>query len=657
MEPPLRALPLRDVPGLAMPDRADSLPADEWERIFDGLSDAVTIHDDHFNIIRANASARRMLGLAGVRVPPETKCFRQYHGTSKPPEGCPSCQCVQTQLPGMFELFEPHLEMHLEIRAVPRFDAGGRCIGMVHIARDFTERRMTEAALRASEERFRSAFMTGLDACCIVRLDDGCFVECNGEFERLFGYRRDEVLGRTSLELGLYADSETRQRAFEGLRSVGHARDVELKGCCKNGDSITCSISENVVPVGSVPHIFSVIRDVTEQRRAEDERARLQSQLQQIQKMESVGRLAGGVAHDFNNMLSVILGHAEIAVERTEPGSELRSDLLEIRSAAERSAGLTRQLLAFARKQTVAPKVLDLNDTVEGMLRMLRRLIGENINLMWLGGANLPPVRMDPGQIDQVLANLCVNARDAIGGAGRVVIETDAASVDAAVCESRPGLKPGDYVRLIVSDTGSGMSAETLSHVFEPFFTTKAPGAGTGLGLATVYGIVKQNNGFIDVQTAPGHGTTFTIYLPRDGGEMDRPGSEDRCEPARRGHETVLVVEDEPAILALNQRTLEALGYRVLAALTPGEALRAAADHPGGIDLLLSDVVLPEMNGRELGKRLGGLYPRIACVFTSGYTADVIVHHGVLDDGVHFLQKPCTRRDLAAKVRDVLDRR
>ncbi|MEI6667032.1 MAG: PAS domain S-box protein [Acidobacteriota bacterium] len=628
---------------------------DEWEGVFDSLSDAVTIHDEHFNIVRANAAARAMLGLGPAEAGAAIKCFRQYHGADAPPQACPSCRCLESRQPGVYELFEPHLNRHLEIRAFPRFDGAERCVGTIHVVRDISQRRDAETVVRDRDERFRSAFMTGLDACCVVRLDDGVIRECNAEFEKLFGFARDEVIGRTSLDLNIYIDSGVRDRAFADLNEVGHVRDLELKGRRKNGDVITCSVSENVVPIGQVPHVVSVVRDVTEQRRAEEERERLRGQLQQIQKMESVGRLAGGVAHDFNNMLAVILGRADLAIASVEPGSELHADLVDIRDAAQRSANLTRQLLAFARKQTVAPRVLDLNATVEGMLKMLRRLIGEDIDLSWRPAADLPPVMMDPGQIDQVLANLCVNARDAIDGVGRVVIETDQTAIDALYAESRPGLSPGEYVRLIVSDTGCGMTADTIQHVFEPFFTTKAVGAGTGLGLSTVYGIVKQNRGFIDVHSEAGHGTTFTMYLPRHAGQADHLAEADGSGAPNGRGETVLVVEDEPALLRLNVRNLESLGYRVVSATTPSEALRVAGGQAGTVDVLLTDVVMPEMDGMELARRLNAVFPRMKRIFTSGYTADVIVHRGVLDQHVHFIQKPSSRKALAATLRHALD--
>jgi len=395
-------------------------------------------------------------------------------------------------------------------------------------------------------------------------------------------------------------------------------------------------------------------RDVTEQKRAEAERDHLEQQLHQAQKMESVGRLAGGVAHDFNNMLAVIIGHAEMGLTKLGPEHPVHESLQEIRHSAERSAELTRQLLAFARKQTVSPRILSLNDSVEGMLKILRRLIGENIELVWKPGEGLWPVKIDPGQVDQLLANLCVNARDAIDGSGEIVIETGNVRVEEDTCAGNLALLFGEYVLLTVRDTGCGMDAQTRVHLFEPFFTTKRPGEGTGLGLSTVYGIVKQNEGVIDFDSEPGHGTTFRIYLPRHEGKDEQPGSGASPGSDVRGHETVLLVEDERAILALGKRMLERLGYRVLAAGTPSEAIDLAEKHPEDIHLLLTDVIMPEMNGHDLSAKLQSLYPDMKRIFVSGYTADVIAHQGVLEKGVHFLQKPFSMKKLAGELRRAL---
>jgi nitrogen-specific signal transduction histidine kinase/CheY-like chemotaxis protein len=397
------------------------------------------------------------------------------------------------------------------------------------------------------------------------------------------------------------------------------------------------------------------IRDISARKQAEAERRSMQAQLQQAQRIESVGRLAGGVAHDFNNMLGVILGNVELAIAQLDATHPLREDLNQIRDAALRSVELTRQLLAFARKQTVAPKVLDLNATVAGMMKMLQRLIGEDIALTWHPAPSLRPVKMDPSQIDQILANLCVNARDAITGVGTLTIETGHRTVSRAEHEARAELAPGEYVTLSVRDDGTGMDQETLAHLFEPFFTTKALGKGTGLGLATVWGIVRQNEGFIDVTSAPGRGTTFRISLPCYAGDDARDDAEAARSGAPRGHETILLTEDEPGILALVGRMLEEQGYQVLRASTPTEAERLADEHGGAIHLLITDVVMPEMNGQALATRLTSRYPGLKRMFMSGYTADVIASHGALEPGIQFMQKPFTKDTLARTVRDVLD--
>jgi two-component system cell cycle sensor histidine kinase/response regulator CckA len=399
---------------------------------------------------------------------------------------------------------------------------------------------------------------------------------------------------------------------------------------------------------GEVTAAIEMVEDITE-------RLNLQAQLVQSQKMESVGRLAGGVAHDYNNMSSIIIGYSELALEKVEQGDPLHDDLMEILTAAKRSTDITRQLLAFARQQTIAPKVLDLNDSIESMLKMLRRLIGEDIDLAWLPGAEVWPVKIDPSQVDQIMANLCVNARDAIADVGKVTIETKNISFDEDYCADHAGFIPGEYVLLAVSDDGSGMAQETMDKVFEPFFTTKGLGKGTGLGMSTVFGIVKQNNGFINVYSEPEKGTTIKIYLSRHTGQAVEAHSENTLEiPLSRG-EAVLLVEDDASILKLGKRILKNLGYNVLSSKSPGDAFQLAKDHADKIHLLITDVVMPEMNGRELSEKLQALYPNLKTLFMSGYTANVIAHRGVLEDGVSFISKPFSKKDMAFKVREILD--
>lgn len=468
----------------------------------------------------------------------------------------------------------------------------------------------------------------------------------------------DDVIGK---EAGYYfeGEQETYQKTRPLIEGAADVLYVESRQRRRDGETRLLAwwckaLADNQ---GKVTGTLSTARDITESRQVEEEKEKLQEQLIQAQKMESIGRLAGGVAHDFNNMLSVILGNTEIIMEDTDPSNPLISNMKEIHNAAERSTNLTRQLLAFARKQTISPKVLNLNETVGTMLKMLQRLIGEDISLVWLPAENLWTVKMDPSQIDQLLTNLCVNARDAIiKSVGKVTIETSNISFDEDYCCAHTGIIPGNYVMLSVSDNGPGMDKEILNNLFEPFFTTKGVGQGTGLGLATIYGIVKQNKGFINVYTELGEGTTFKIYLSPYIETIVSGEERNVTKAAPTGHETILLVEDEKAILKMAQLMLERLGYNVLAASSPAEALRIVEkSNANVIHLLMTDVVMPEMNGREMAKKLLSRFPDLKCLFMSGYTANVIAHHGILDEGVQFINKPFSKQNLAIKVREVLD--
>lgn len=386
------------------------------------------------------------------------------------------------------------------------------------------------------------------------------------------------------------------------------------------------------------------------------ELSKTNEKLRHAEKMQAIGQLAGGVAHDFNNMLAVILGYTELILEDTSPGQPNYIELKEIQNAALHSSEITRKLLAFARKQTIAPKILDLNKTVEGMIRMLQRLIGESIDLSWLPGKDPAMIKIDPSQIDQILANLCVNARDAVTGSGKIIIATDTVSFDEEFCRHHKDYAPGDYILLSVSDNGSGIDDHALNHLYEPFFTTKQVEQGTGLGLATVYGIVQQNNGIIDVQSILGKGTTFSIYFPRCSNSADVVPNPEKKILAEPNQETILLVEDEQAILRMIKIMLERIGYNVLATAKPTEALRLVEQYPGEIHLLITDVVMPDINGRELAAQLLTMRPDLKLLYISGYPENIIAKHGMLNEDVILVQKPFSIEKLDISLRKSLGR-
>ncbi len=512
--------------------------------------------------------------------------------------------------------------------------------------------------LQENESRFRATFEQAAVGIANVAAD-GRWLRVNRKLCDIVGYSREELLRKKFQEIthpdDLEFDMANVRRILAGKID---SYSLEKRYIRKNGSLVWIYLTVSAVRQatdGRLENFIAVIEDITDRKRAEEENARLENQLQQAQKMEAIGQLAGGVAHDFNNMLGVIIGHAELAMETLARDQQVYGDLEQILAAAQRSSEITRQLLAFARKQEIVPKIIDLNAVVRAILKMLRRLIGEDIELVWKPGDGLWSVKMDPAQIDQILANLCVNARAAIAGIGRIEVETANSVFDEEYCAAHVGFVPGEYVRLTVSDTGCGMSREILPHIFEPFFTTKEIGQGTGLGLSTVYGAVKQNNGFINVYSEPEKGSTFKIYLPRYRGVAGAVALKEG-ETLPGGVETILLVEDEPTILAMTTTMLQRLGYTVLPAAGPREALEMA-EKTGAIDLLVTDVIMPGMNGRDLAAMLLAVKPGLKCLFMSGYTADIIATQGVLDEKVSFVQKPFTKAELAARVRQVLDQK
>jgi two-component system cell cycle sensor histidine kinase/response regulator CckA len=627
----------------------------EWEQIFQAVGHPTIILDPEFRILEANKEALEMSGLGKDQLLGK-KCYQVFHSSGEPPGECPCMSLMKqdhTKAPSVVEQTEGG-RTYL-VSCTPIRNEKGILEKVIHVATDVTQLQETQEALLESQEKFRSLVENATQGILVVQEERIPYA--NPEALRLFGASMEEVLKAHYLDFThpedreLIADRYRRRKLGETVSGVVEFRLVDLSGDIKWVSAHTAQILWEGRPAYLV-----FLQDLSHQKNIQAEREKLEAQFLQAQKMEAVGRLAGGVAHDFNNMLSVVSGYAELALSAAQGDKLLENYLGEIQGSVKKSASLVRQLLAFARKQVISPSPLDLNEAISNMLKMLKRLIGEDIELVWIPGHEIWTVYLDPAQLDQILANLLVNARDAIPGTGKVTIETQNAVLDQDYSREHPGFVPGEYVMLAVTDDGCGMDKETLEMVFEPFFTTKGLDKGTGLGLSTVYGIVKQNRGFINVYSEPGEGTTFKIYLPRHKAvkpaqEVGSPASES----LPRGTETVLLVEDDVALIKVYTKFLETLGYKVLPSSSPHEAIELAMAHQGEIQLLLTDVVMPGMSGKELWGILREHYPWLRCLFMSGYTANAIVHHGVLQEGVNFVGKPFTLAVLASKLREVLE--
>ncbi len=684
------------------------------EDVLDAVTDIISIQNPDRTIVRCNRA-----GYESMRVAPEAVAGKPCHfliGRTEPCGTCATSHAMQSKELETVERFVPELRRHFLCRSNPILDDNGEVRLIIEQFHDITERKRTEEVLRASRRRAASQraaiaelaldphIVSGDFDLAIQRIaevaattiavarasiwklsEDGAELNCLTLYEAdAQAHTRGATL-KTSV-FPHYFEAILRENWICAEDAQGDPRTSELAESYLAPLGITSMLDAGILIEGRLVGVIclehmgrlrkwhsdeesfattlaAIVAQLllnSECKRTGEEREKLQAQLLQSQKMESVGRLAGGVAHDYNNMLGVIMGYTELAKYKLHPHDPLHADLEEILKAARRSMEVTRQLLAFAREQTIRPRILNLNESVESMLKMLRPLLGEDVALSWRPQSDLWLVKMDPSQIDQILANLCVNARDAISGTGRITIETRNATFDEAHCARHEEFVPGHFVVLVVKDDGCGMDRQTLEKIFDPFFTTKELGQGTGLGLATVYGIIKQNDGFINVHSEPGQGATFEIYLP---GYVDRPEDQDgetmKTEsggaiPLGR-NEMVLLVEDELTILDMCRMILGKLGYQVLAAGTADDAIRLASEYSGKIDLLITDVIMPQMNGRELAEQVRAFCPHIRTLFMSGYTADIIAHHGILEDGVNFIEKPFLMEDLAQKIRGVLD--
>jgi len=518
---------------------------------------------------------------------------------------------------------------------------------LVPAIRSAIERKKNEDALRESEERFRTLFDNAGDAIFIHDLE-GCFLEANHEACERLGYSREELLKMAAADIDTPEWAALTAGRVEELRKKGHVISESIH-VAKDGKRIPVEVNSRIVQFAGRPAVLASARDVTARRA-------LEHQLNQAVKMEAVGLLAGGVAHDFNNNLTPIFAVCGLLLNKLNKDHPLYQDLLEIRDAAERCASLIRQLMAFGRKQILEPKVINLNDVVTRMEKILIRTIGEDVGLVKSLESKLHPTRADAGQIEQIIVNLAVNARDAMPQGGKLTIETQNVSLDEEYCQNHLELKPGEYVMLAMTDTGTGMGKSTQQHIFEPFFTTKEKGKGTGLGLSTVYGIVKQSGGNIELYSELGKGTTFKIYLPASALGAETAATVASPAEPPRGSETIMVVEDNGIVRKVMKRILKSIGYSVIEAGSGEEAVRICEQSKGKIDLLITDMVMPGMTGRELSNLLTDKYPGLKVIFVSGYTDDAISHHGVLEPGMFFIQKPFVVQALAEKIREALDR-
>jgi len=516
--------------------------------------------------------------------------------------------------------------------------------------RDITERKQAEAVLNQEREKF-STLIENIPFGMAMVDKKGHYLYLNTRWKELFGYDPQEIPDGKTWFRKVFPDPSYRKQAISAWvddtkdASPGLKKTRTFTLTCKDGTQKI--INFTFISIQNDLYII-ICEDVTELKRIEE-------QLMQSQKMEAVGRLAGGIAHDFNNMLTIILGHTQLAQLTLDENSPLYHRFLEIQKAAQRSAALTKNLLAFARKQTIAPRTLNINHQIEDILKMLHRLIGENIELVWMPQPNLWDIKIDPSQLNQIVINIVINAKDAIEDLGTITIETQNVTIDENYCKTHLGFTPGEYVMLAISDNGTGMDKDVLEHIFEPFFTTKGIEKGSGLGLSTVYGIVKQNNGFINVYSEPKKGSTFKIYLPRYVGHKEEPTGFKWDTVIKSKGETVLVVEDEKDVLDLCTSMLEQLGYKVIVAPSPHEAIKKAQTYEEEIHLLITDVIMPEMNGKELADRIRSIKPAIKCLFMSGYTANAIVKNGILKKGVNYIQKPFSLQELSVKVREVIE--
>jgi two-component system cell cycle sensor histidine kinase/response regulator CckA len=634
-----------------------SLDSSIYRELFDAASDALFVHDVNGRIVIVNALAckqfgytqEQVLGLSvadlGCNEAPYTHDEAAMNIRRALTEGACSFEWRCRRCDG--ELFWAEI-------ALRRFELGGRPHVMASI-RDIDARKHMEAALRESEKRFETIFNATSTMLAFTERTHGRIVDVNEAWLQTMGMRREQAIGLTGSDLGLWANKDDRRRVLELLDVSGRVRDLEAD-LVMGGRTLPAQLSVQHVERNGERYILWEVGDLTERKRAEAEQEQLRSQLLQVQKMESIGQLAGGIAHDFNNILSAILGFGDLALAVMAKGSVEYDYVMEMIQAGERASALTKQLLAFSRKQVMQPRIVDPAAVIRELEPMLRRLIGEDVVLQLALAPETSTIRVDASQLQQVIVNLVVNARDAMPEGGTLTLETTIVEFDGSYLATHADARVGQHVMIAVSDTGVGMDAVTRARAFEPFFTTKGPGQGTGLGLSTVYGIVKQSGGWVWLYSEPGRGTTFKLYFPYSGDSLTPVEHGEPAPATPRSDTVVLMVEDDPQVRLLVATILGGAGYTVLVASNPLEAIQIEEQYSGEIHVLLTDVVMPHMNGRQLAERITARRPSARVVFVSGYTENTIIHRGEVDEGVSFLSKPITSNRLLAILARVLAR-
>ena len=624
-------------------------PPDSFRSLVEGIRDyAVTLLDTEGRIVTWNEGARRLTGFGADEAIGEPVSL--FYPADDVATGRPERELERARRDGRAEdeswrVRKDGSRYWANTVITALTDASGALTGYARVTRDLTARQRGEAFLQSLLDHTLDGILT---------IDErGTIESMNRSAERMFGYTEEEVVGRNVTMLmpssfrGAHEESLERYLRTGETRVIGVGREV--RGLRRDGSEFSIDIAVTEFRFEGKRHFAGLVRDITD-------RKRLEQQLQQSQKMEAIGQLAGGIAHDFNNILMVIQGHCHMLLGSVAPEDPRRISVSEIRKASERAAGLTRQLLAYSRRQVMEMRSVDLNVVVTEVEGMLRRLIGEDIHLAKNLDPGLAPVRIDTGQMEQVLLNLALNARDAMPRGGRLTLETRNVRLGADYLVRHGEERSGPHVLLAVTDTGIGMDEATRQRIFDPFFTTKGPGKGTGLGLAMVYGIVRQFAGAIEVYSELGHGTSFKVYLPVDEESAGARAAGTSTHHGLDGDEIILLVEDEDAVRAVTTLALRSHGYEVLAAASAREALRLLDERAGAVDLLLTDVVMPEMSGRELVDRVRPHYPGLRVIYMSGYTDDAVVRHGLVGSEAAFVSKPCTPSELTRKVREVLDR-